>query len=265
VILPDTLGSPSQTLTEKELPIAKNALPTDKGALRLVVQDFEKSKAWLEQKQWGLRWQQAQLSYEPLPEINYWPGTTVPRSSLQVYTTAEIVQSLMPQIMSGLFQDDPPFAVTARPGTKPNAARANAAVLHVQLEDCGFRNEIEEGILDGILLGTAVWAWGWESVKSQRKVFERDQPRQSIPSEIPGQPDTMIDTEQSDDFNVVDELDDVERPFVENVDDLRELDAEVIRHSQSEVRDPPQEDVARRPRSPARSRRLQHPEPTDPL
>ena len=187
-------------ITADEIKIG--GIPTDSGALKLVCQDYQRTEEWLRSKQWALRWAFSQLMYEPLITNNTWEGTDVPRANVNFYTVAKHVQSILPQIMNGLFADDPPFSLIPRPSVTEDTARAVSALLHYQLEDCGFREEIRIGTRDCLTFGTGIWKWSWQSFTRKDEVYHRSKDPVTIPSTVPGMPDTTLHTSESDTIEV---------------------------------------------------------------
>jgi hypothetical protein len=192
--------------------------PKDSAALKITLQDFEKSEQWLASKQWALRWKEAQLRYEPLREYATWENTTVPRSNLNVYTVAQITQSIMSKVMEGLFSDDPPFIVQPRPKTSQETARAITALLHYQTEDCGFRQEIEDGASDAVLFGTNIWKVNWKELKRVRRVYKRNAAPVTIPAPMEGADKVQLHTEESDELTVQKITEDYGQPIIESQD-----------------------------------------------
>ena len=177
--------------------------PKDRAAMAIVLGDFEKSETWLSFKQWALRWRESQLRYEPIREIQYWEGTTVPRSSLNVFSVAQVSQAINAKVIEGIFSDDPPFNTQPRKGTDAEEARAIGALLHFQTEDCDFRREIDDGAADAVLFGTSIWKANWEETRKIRRTYKRkEEPKKEDPG-IPGVEPSYVHTQESDDIVVV--------------------------------------------------------------
>src|SRR6185312_3276772 len=137
------------------------------------------------------------------------------------YTVAQCVESVIPQIMQGLFYDDPPFMVEERAGTTATAARAVGAVLAYQLKDIEFRRELELGIRNAVLFGTNIWKWGWESFPISRPYYKRANPPVTVKNK-PGLDDITL--HDADDEIVEEWVDEwVDRPFFENIVNLRHV------------------------------------------
>jgi hypothetical protein len=207
-------------ITPDEIKIG--GVPTESGALKLCVQDYLRTEEWLRSKQWALRWAFSQLMYEPLITNNTWEGTDVPRANVNFYTVAKHVQSILPQIMNGLFADDPPFSLTPRPSVTEDTARAVSALLHFQLEDCGFREEIRIGVRDCLTFGTGIWKWSWQSFTRKDEIYHRSKDPITIKSDVPGLPDTTLHTTESDTIEVEEITENIDKPILENCD-LREV------------------------------------------
>src|SRR5947209_13508358 len=118
----------------------------DDAALQLVVQDAIRAENFEAQKQWVMQWPTAVTLFQSPIAARYWEGTQTERANVPFFTVATMVESLVPQIMNGLFYEDPPFMVRNRPGTKAIAAQAAGAVIGWQLEDINFREELRLGI-----------------------------------------------------------------------------------------------------------------------
>lgn len=197
-----TTGNPQQGVLQGE--VSFDSPPTLPAAAKIVLQDFERCETWLSSKQWALRWRESQLRYEPPRTISFWENTNVPRSSLNVYTVAQIVQSILAKVMEGLFSDDPPFTVTARRSTRAEEARAITHLLHFQTEDCDFRRELEDGAADAVLFGTSIWKANWKECTNVKRFYKRkDQPVSLEPLAPETEPE-YLHTEESDDIYVED-------------------------------------------------------------
>lgn len=227
--LTDAQAIGNQLVQQDEVKI--HLSPEDTAALKITVQDFEKAESWLSSKQWALRWRESQLRYEPLREEAFWDNTNVPRSNLNVYTVAQIVQSIMAKVMEGIFSDDPPFIVQPRPNTKQETARAISALLHYQTEDCGLRQEIEDGASDAVLFGTNIWKVNWQEFKRTRRIYRRAQAPIRIPNNIDGAEEEYIHTEKSDELIAQKIEEDYGRPILESQDLFTTYVDPALRHA----------------------------------
>lgn len=185
-------------------------------ALQLVVQDAQKTDAWLDEKQWTLRWREADTLYQPPIGVQVWENTTVPRANVIRFTVATHVNSILPKLISGLFYEDPPFMLRPRPSTSENTTRAIAAVENAQLDEMDFKEEVRRGFLFGLVYGTSIWKWGWKKESKIRRIYKRAHP--PIKIEQPGGKVAIFPTKSSDEFTVTEYEDVIDRPFFEAKD-----------------------------------------------
>lgn len=205
---------------------AKAALATglwgDDPALKLVVQDALRAENYASSKAWVMQWPTASALYQSPYTAQYWEGTQSERANVPFFTVATAVNSLVPQIVNGLFYDDPPFMIQKRPGTKEVTARAIGALLAYQLEDIGFREELKRGCFNAVLFGTGIWKWGWERFTRERKIYVRTAASATIPNVAAALPDITIDPPDEDESieeQIVEEV--IDRPVFENITNLR--------------------------------------------
>ena len=170
---------------------------TDAGALQLVCQDAINTEAFLQNQYWSLRWRESDALMQSPPSIFLWEGTTVPRSNLNRFLVAEVVNSIKPQVMNGLFYEKPAFVLRPRPNLTQNTTRAITELLSTELDQMKFRQEVNWGMFSALLFGTGIWKWGFKSeIKKQIKYVPVGNPL-SVPSPLPGQPATEIETPDS--------------------------------------------------------------------
>jgi hypothetical protein len=184
----------------------------DKAALKIVVQDMQRAESWLWVKGLPLEWDRCDRLYHFKVPTQYWEGTPIPRSHLGMPLVFEHIESILPQVMVGLFSDEPPFRSNPRPGTSMEAARANDALLGWELQETGFREEIRLGAKSALLYGVGIWKYGWKSFKRTRKVYRRKQAPQFEPTGLGG-----VMLPGSDEMNTVEVTEDINRPTFEAV------------------------------------------------
>ena len=189
-------------------------------ALKLCLQDAERAEKAELSRQFCLGWVAAQTLYQSPFQPRYWPGTQSEAASISFFTVATAVNGIVPQVMSGLFYENPPFMVQERPGTTAQLARATSALLAYQLDDMDFRAELKLGIFNCLLFGTSMFQWGWEKFTQERKIVKRKNPSVVIPSGIPGAPDTRISDGELEE-EIIEEV--IDRPTFEHIVDLREV------------------------------------------
>jgi len=190
-------------------------------ALKLVIQDALRAENFASTKAWVMQWPSATTLYQSPYTAQYWEGTQSERANVPFFTVATAVNSLVPQIINGLFYDDPPFMIQKRPGTSAQTARAVGALLGYQLEDIHFREELKRGCFNAVLFGTGIWKWGWETFTRERKMYVRPSAVTKVPNVDPSLPDLTIDPNDEDEIEeqIIEEY--VDRPVFEHVTNLR--------------------------------------------
>ena len=223
MILPEPVTNPHEEITPEE---ARSFLTTsswensENAALKLVVQDSLRAEEEENRRAWIMSWQSSRDLYTSVYSPAFWPGTSIEASSVNFFTVATAVNGINPQLLAGLFYENPPFMVQERSGTTSQCARAVSALLGYQLEDINIREELRLGLMNCLLFGTAIFAEGWEKYTKTRKIVKRKNPVVKIPSTIPGAPETSI----SDDELEVEEIEEViDRPTFEHIVNLREI------------------------------------------
>lgn len=214
-ITPDAANPDGQIQTQD---FKSPAEVTDGGALQLCVQDTRNTESWLQSNYWSLRWREADALYQSPPGILMWEGTTVPRSNVNRFVVAETVNSIHPQVMNGLFYENPPFVLRQRPNISSNTNRAISTLISEQLDEMQIRQEVDWGLFSALNFGTGIWKWGFESFTRQEVKYESMAAAVNIPSEIPGAPPTIIETPDSLMYKKVKKEVDVHRPTFESKD-----------------------------------------------
>lgn len=169
-----------------------HSTPEDDAALAMVIQDAITAENYVQSRRWYLDWNEAELLYEAPYAERVWEGTKIPRAAITVPLVQTHVESLLPAIMGGLFSDDPPFDFEPRPGTKADAARANAAIVDYQLHEMGFREQMRLGVKSELLYGNGIWKHWYEDCTEKRTIWRRKAPRATMPD------GKVVDTDQSD-------------------------------------------------------------------
>jgi hypothetical protein len=222
-LLDQPISTAHEPISQAEASAAlRTGLWAEDPALKLVVQDSIKAESYESSKAWVASWNSASTLYQSPFTARYWEGTQVSRSSVPFFTVATAVNSLVPQVMNGLFYENPPFMIEERPGTTAQQSRAVGAILAYQLDDINFREELRLGIHNVILFGTGLWKWGWETFSRERKIYKRKGPSVNEPHPVPGNPDIQV---HSDEDEIVEETikEDIERPVFEHIVNLRHV------------------------------------------
>ena len=222
-LLPQPSSEANRPLELKDaLHVLATGTYADDPALHLVVADAIRAETAEQAKAWVMAWPQSSILYQSPVSTKYWEGSSgVERANVPMFTVATMVRSLVPQIMNGLFYENPPFQIEPRPKTTKQAARAIGAVITYQLEDIDFRQELEYGINNSLIFGTGIWKWGWETYTKERKVYQR----KNAPIVVKGQPgmeDIKI-PETDDDIEEVIRTEYIDRPTFEHIVNLRHI------------------------------------------
>lgn len=214
-ITPDAANPDGQIQTQD---FKSPSIVTDGGALQLCVQDARNTESWLQSNYWSLRWREADALYQSPPGILMWEGTTVPRSNVNRFVVAETVNSIHPQVMNGLFYENPSFVLRQRPNIDANTNRAISALIGEQLDEMQVRQEVDWGLFSALNFGTGIWKWGFESFTRKVVKYEAVGSAVTVPSALPGVAPTSLETPESMMFKRVKEDEDVHRPTFEAKD-----------------------------------------------
>lgn len=188
---------------------------TDDAALKLVNRDSSISEQFIQDKQWGLNWREADILYQSPRSTSTFEGTTVTRANVTRFTVATHVNSIIPQLMNGLFYEDPPFVLRPRPGTTEEVIRQKSAVLEWILEMCEFKGNVELGLMDDNHQGTGIWKWGWHKRVRIEKRYVRKGGAPTV--NLPLEGETTIPTVEADEFDVKEIEVNEEYPYLEYV------------------------------------------------
>lgn len=148
----------------------------DKTALKIVLQDHMIARTWVETQGWLLEWASQERLYLFKVPGRTWDGTSVPRSDLGMPLVYEHVESILPQLMAGLFADEPPFTSSPRPSTSMETARANNELIAWELKQINAYDEFRLGLKYMLLHGIGIWKWGWQTYTRKRTIYRRAKP-----------------------------------------------------------------------------------------
>jgi hypothetical protein len=154
------------------------ALPPEDVDLQIVKNDLNLAEYYLLAKGMTVEFDKDDRLYLFRMPQAFWEGSSVPRSSLGMPLILEHIESLLPQVMNALFNDDPPFDADPMPKTSMDAARACQHVISYQLDHMGFREETRVGVKEGLTYGTAVWKLSWDQHKEHRAIWKRGGPQE---------------------------------------------------------------------------------------
>lgn len=189
----------------------------DLTALKIVVQDAVKAEAWALSAGLSLEWDRADRLYLFQVPTAYWEGTGIERAHLGMPLVFEHVESILPQVLMGLYQDDPPFMSKPRPGTKMEAARANDAILGWELAQSNFRDETRLGLKSCLLYGMGIWKLGWKTQSIEHVVYQRKAPTEFVPLQAGGGQEGGVNIPQSDEVEAKTVVEEINQPTFEAV------------------------------------------------
>ena len=158
-----------------DIPVVPN-LPEDEEACKLVLKDLNLAEYYLLAKGMTVEWDKDdRLFLFRMPQA-FWEGSSVPRSSLGMPLIMEHIESIMPQVMNALFNDDPPFEADPMPKTSLPAARASKVVLNYQLDEMGFKEETRLFVKEILTYGTDYAKLLWKSYSYPTMTWKREGP-----------------------------------------------------------------------------------------
>jgi hypothetical protein len=181
------------------------ALPakyTDEAVLSIVVQDYERASAWLEDRRWPLNWTESDLLYQSPRTLAVFEGSTTTRANVSRFTCAKMVNSLAPAITNAVFSDTTPFEIRPRPAAHQSSARAWKELIAELLDQIHFKSECEYGIQGMVNQGTVIFKVGWETTVEVESHYRRKKSPPQV--QMPVGPPLTIFTRESDEFEAVD-------------------------------------------------------------
>jgi hypothetical protein len=213
VALIDSPISFSQEIRADQVPLPP--APTEDDVVKeLVLKDLNRAEYYLLAKGMSVEWDADDRLYLFRVPQGFWEGTSVPRASLGVPLIYEHIESLMPQVMSAFFADDPPFEIITRPRTKPEVGEAVTALINYQLDKMGFREELRKCCKELMVYGTCYLQLGWRKYKKPiRKRVRKGVPKVTLQN---GLPVKSYDKGEGG-WRMKTEMVEVNEPFCENV------------------------------------------------
>jgi hypothetical protein len=189
---------------------------TDEAVLSIVVQDYERASAWLNDRRWPLNWNETDILYQSPRSLSVFEGSSVTRANVSRFSVAKQVNSLAPAISGAIFSDPTPFEIRPRPGTHQDTARAWKELVAELLESISFKQELSYGIQGMVNQGTVIFKVGWETETRVESHYIRkvSPPQVKMPL---GNKITVF-TKESDEFEAVDVEVTRNRPTFEKCD-----------------------------------------------
>jgi hypothetical protein len=172
----------------------------DTAAIKLVLDNAEMADNFVNINQWASGWTMSDLLYQsPMSADAVGSTTDVATSAVPKFMVSNHISSIVPKIMGGIFYEDPCFLLRPSPGTTPEVIQAKTAMFTFQLKAMRFEEEVERGLEQMALLGTAIWKWGYTEYEKVEKKYKRYAPKVNVPDGLETAP---IDTPDSDDFEI---------------------------------------------------------------
>src|SRR5579859_6201480 len=172
----------------------------DTAAIKLVLDNTELADNFININQWASGWTMSDLLYQsPMSTNNAGSGTDVANSAVPKFMVSNHISSIVPKIMGGIFYENPCFLLRPSPGVSEDVICAKTSMFSFQLSSMRFEEEIERGLEQMALLGTAIWKWGYTEYQTTEKKYKRYATKVPAPLGIATAP---IDTPDSDDFEI---------------------------------------------------------------
>ncbi len=188
----------------------------DRAAVKLVLDDAEKADVYLNLGQWANGWTLSDLLYQSPASASAFDGGGPGQASVPKYMLSNHISSIVPKIVGAIFYEDPPFLLRPRPATSQDLVRAKTAIFSAQLGAMHFEEEVERTLNQAALLGTGLMKWGYLEYDRKMKKYKRKGEKLAVP-----QPDgsvKMIDTADSDDFEVGFFTKKISHPWIKHCD-----------------------------------------------
>lgn len=205
------LGIALDEITPPEVKFPPQSIE-DQTALKLVTQDTRAAENESLRKGLPSLWDRNERLYQFIVPIQYWEGTIVARAHLGVPLVYEHTESLLPQVMRGIFAESPPFDVRPKPGTSMDEARAHKELIGWALEEDDFKQEVRLMFKQAFIQTSAIGKWGWKQEKRQVRRLVREEPERVL------EDGTSVPQEGSD--RLVEKIENIEvnRPTFEFID-----------------------------------------------
>ncbi len=152
-------------------------------AKKIVLRDFSSAETFrMQNHDW--RWRNADQTYLSWVTPKYWEGTQVPRASLQVHLAFQQIESLLPQVISAIFQGDLDIeALPSRPGTTVEQALLFKSLIQYQLKNLdgavnkfnSLRSIFQRSYKSCIYYGDGITEFGWEEALIKTMLWMRKQ------------------------------------------------------------------------------------------
>jgi hypothetical protein len=196
---------------------ARSYLYDDDAALKIVLDDTAAGDSWMNQQNWPAGWSQSYELYQSPTNVSAFDGGGNSTAHVPNFTVSNLCDGVVPKVMGGLFYETPPFLLRPRPGTTQDMVDAKTALFAYQLDEAHFEENIEMAVLQCALIGTCTLKWGWHQETRTTKKYVRKADPIRITNKDSGFTST-IHTEESDDFDIEYEDEEIARPWIKYCD-----------------------------------------------
>lgn len=214
---PHSVAMPLNTKT-KDFSLQGGAVKTEDSALALVIQATQRSEKFLMARLWLSEWRVAKQLYDAPSKQEYWRDTRVPRANNTFPLVAQHVRAILDMAVPALFPALTPFEVDPNTGTPREVARGWSVVLSQQLREAQVKKQVRLLMKDALIFGTGLGKFGFESYERERILYKRAVAPERIPAPVSGQPDIIMDTEESDELVEYTIKEQVTRPIFKRIE-----------------------------------------------
>lgn len=182
----------------------------DAAAAAILVQDYNRARTYVETELWAEQWVDNDILYD-VPLMDSLADPT--RARVPRYTVNNQTNTMADACKSGLFSQKPPFMLRPRGQTTQTMADAWTALIDTLLDRNKFRYWTGLGIDSQALHGTGVWKCGWGVRKRTVRRRTQKEPQENV--QLPTGT-IKVETEESLDFDVTDEVVTESYPWIES-------------------------------------------------
>lgn len=172
----------------------------DDAAASIVVSNYEKAKAYLEQNSWLLEWQAADILYQS-PVNDRWVRVADGRPvRISRFLVAKNTVTMAGQVHQGVWGNQKPFALQPEGDTSELELEAWTHLLWVLMKRAKAEYHFGLANESAALYGTGILRPGCETKTVIKKVRRRKKPEKKITLPLGGT--ESVPTEESDDFKI---------------------------------------------------------------
>lgn len=180
----------------------------DEAAGTVAWQDYQRAAQWLDTNSWLAEWQYVDWLYQSPNYDRDWRTSREP-ARISRFLVAKNRNTMSPQVKRGLFGDSNPFLLKPRGklAGNPNAETILSAwqeLFNILSDRADFEYNLSIAIEEQVLQGTMICVPNWEQVPVVRKSRRRKKQPLNVP--MPVGPPAKVNTWESDDFVVKEEI-----------------------------------------------------------